>query len=117
MISLCDESVEAVDPLEFTVRISNGSSAGSGFLISEDGFMVTNAHVIAFATRGNVQVTFADGTKYSGKIHSSDTVTDLALIKIEPVEGEREEEGRMAVLRHGSGGPHERQGGAQRGGG
>jgi S1-C subfamily serine protease len=83
----CEESVEAVDPLEFTVRISNGSSAGSGFLISEDGFIVTNAHVISFATRGNVQVTFADGTKYSGKIHSSDTVTDLALIKIEPIEG------------------------------
>jgi S1-C subfamily serine protease len=71
-----------VSPLDYTVRISNGSSAGSGFVVSEDGFVVTNAHVVSFARAGTVQVMFSDGTKYSGTIHGSDSISDLALIKI-----------------------------------
>lgn len=80
---LCD-NVPLTGPLDFTVRLSYGSSAGSGFVISEDGYIVTNAHVVSNSNRGNVQVLFSDGSKYSGKIHSCDTVSDLALIKIEP---------------------------------
>lgn len=81
-LTLCASS--EVQPLDYTVRISVGSSAGSGFVISEDGFIVTNAHVVKYQARSNVQVVFSDGTKYSGKIHSCDAVSDIALVKIEP---------------------------------
>lgn len=61
---------------------SEGVSVGSGFVISEDGYIVTNNHVI---DHGNSYlVTFADGTEYSAKLVGTDTETDIAVIKIEP---------------------------------
>jgi serine protease Do len=54
---------------------------GSGFLISSDGFAVTNNHVVEKAT--DVEVTFDDGKSYPAKVIGTDPRTDLALIKIE----------------------------------
>jgi serine protease Do len=55
---------------------------GSGFVISPDGYVVTNNHVIDGATR--IQVSFdADETKYDAKLIGTDPRTDVALIKIE----------------------------------
>jgi serine protease Do len=54
---------------------------GSGFLISEDGFLVTNNHVIDGATK--IQVTFDDGTKHDAKLVGTDSRTDIALLKID----------------------------------
>lgn len=54
---------------------------GSGFLISPDGYAVTNNHVVDHAQ--TVQVTTDDGTKYSAKVIGTDPKTDLALIKID----------------------------------
>lgn len=78
----CESEAATGSPLDYTVRISNGSSAGSGFVISEDGFIVTNAHVVLYRTKGTVQVTFSDGRKYAGIIHSCDSTSDIALVKI-----------------------------------
>jgi serine protease Do len=58
-----------------------GSAQGSGFLISADGYAVTNNHVVEKAT--NVEVTFDDGKSYSAKVIGTDPRTDLALIKID----------------------------------
>jgi serine protease Do len=57
------------------------SGQGSGFLISADGYAVTNNHVVAKAT--TVEVAFDDGKTYSAKVIGTDPRTDLALIKID----------------------------------
>lgn len=56
-------------------------SSGSGFIITNDGFVVTNAHVIA-QSDGRVLVTFWDGRKRQGLVHSWDEASDIALIKL-----------------------------------
>lgn len=59
---------------------------GSGFVVSADGFVVTNNHVIDGATK--IQVQFDDngrgeGTKYDAKLIGTDPRTDIALLKIQ----------------------------------
>jgi len=53
---------------------------GSGFIISSDGFAVTNHHVIDEASE--INITLDDGTKYEATLVGSDPRTDIALIKI-----------------------------------
>jgi len=53
---------------------------GSGFFISPDGYVVTNNHVVKDAS--SVEVTLADGAKYSAKVVGTDPKTDIALIKV-----------------------------------
>ncbi len=56
-------------------------SLGSGFVISADGFVVTNNHVISEADA--VTVNFADGTSLEATVVGSDDKTDIALLKVE----------------------------------
>ena len=56
-------------------------AGGSGVIISEDGYIVTNNHVIDDATK--LRVTLHDGRAFDAKIIGSDPATDVALIKIE----------------------------------
>jgi serine protease Do len=60
-------------------RIMQGQ--GSGFVVSPDGYVVTNNHVVDGATK--IQVSFDDGTKYDAKLIGTDQRTDIALLKIE----------------------------------
>lgn len=55
--------------------------AGSGFIISADGYIVTNHHVIDEANE--IEVMMDDGTPYTATVKGSDSKTDLALIKID----------------------------------
>ncbi|MDM8536161.1 Do family serine endopeptidase [Desulfobacterales bacterium HSG17] len=55
-------------------------SLGSGFIISKDGYIVTNNHVIKDADQ--IKVILHDKTQYDAKIIGTDPITDLALIKI-----------------------------------
>ncbi len=55
-------------------------SLGSGFLITDDGYIVTNAHVVGKAEK--VTVTFEDGTTYPAKIVGKDEKVDIAVVKI-----------------------------------
>lgn len=57
------------------------SSSGSGILISGDGYILTNAHVIGGAA--NLVVVLDNNEEYAAKLIGSDTSTDLAVIKIE----------------------------------
>lgn len=54
---------------------------GSGFILSKEGEILTNAHVVEGAN--TVKVTLKDGRTFTGKVIGSDRVTDVAVIKIE----------------------------------
>jgi serine protease Do len=58
------------------------TSGGSGFLISDDGFILTNFHVVEGATKIRVNLT-DDRRDYNAEVVGTDPSTDLALIKIE----------------------------------
>ncbi len=60
-------------------------SLGSGFIISADGYVVTNNHVITADGQGEVEsitVTTPDGTEYPAKLIGKDAASDLAVLKI-----------------------------------
>ncbi|TQV70861.1 DegQ family serine endoprotease [Denitrobaculum tricleocarpae] len=59
-----------------------GGSQGSGFIISEEGFIVTNHHVIEGAD--DVSVRLHDGVTLKAEVVGSDEKTDLALLKVDP---------------------------------
>jgi len=60
------------------------TSLGSGFLISADGYIVTNHHVIEEAQQ--ITVKLADGREFAAELQATDPPTDLAVIKV-PAEG------------------------------
>ena len=67
------------------VSITTQSGEGSGVVISADGYIVTNNHVVATATGDSVTVIFANGKKAQAKIIGTDPRTDLAVIKADGV--------------------------------
>jgi len=58
-----------------------GSGSGSGVIVSSEGYIVTNNHVIDGASE--IEVTLNDNSKYTAKIVGSDPSTDIAVLKIE----------------------------------
>ncbi|MEQ4303385.1 trypsin-like peptidase domain-containing protein [Plantactinospora sp. B6F1] len=69
------------------VSISTSSTEGSGVVMSADGFVLTNNHVVANADGGAVRVFFADGKNADAKVIGTDPKTDLAVVKAEGVSG------------------------------
>ncbi len=59
-------------------------SSGSGVIMSPDGYIVTNHHVVERST--DIKVTLADKREYKAKLVGSDPSTDIALLKIEEAE-------------------------------
>ncbi|GEM_PF-2849007 len=59
------------------------SAMGSGVVLSQDGFILTNAHVIDGASQGDVRVTLADNREYDAVIVGTDPSTDIAVLKIQ----------------------------------
>lgn len=69
--------------VNITSRVRSGGfpvSGGSGVIISSDGFIVTNNHVVEGG--GSLEVTLSDNRRFDAKILGVDPTTDLALIKI-----------------------------------
>jgi serine protease Do len=66
---------------QFPAPESEGESLGSGFVISKDGYILTNHHVVADATR--IIVRMQDGSEKDAELIGSDPRSDLALLKIE----------------------------------
>jgi len=56
------------------------SGFGSGFIVREDGYILTNNHVVEDAN--TIKVTLRDGKKYDGKIVGTDTLSDIAVVAI-----------------------------------
>lgn len=61
-------------------RLGDGSGSASGVLISEDGYIVTNYHVIEGADK--IEVLLSDSRWYAARIIGTDKATDLALLSI-----------------------------------
>ncbi|MFA6467338.1 MAG: trypsin-like peptidase domain-containing protein [Bacteroidota bacterium] len=59
---------------------------GSGFIISSDGYVITNDHVAGNAKQ--ITVTLTNGKKYQAAIIGTDLVTDVCLLKLAPEKGE-----------------------------
>jgi serine protease Do len=80
------DAVDKVTPAVVTIRASGGllgsaSGTGSGFIYDSDGWIVTNRHVVAEASE--LQVVLNDGRQFAGEVYGIDTLTDLAIVKID----------------------------------
>src|SRR5690349_22268783 len=62
-------------------RQPEGAGSGSGFIISSDGYVVTNSHVVNGATR--IEACLPDGRTYMARTLGDDPATDLAVVKID----------------------------------
>ena len=71
--------VQTTNP--FFGQTSTAQAAGSGVILSEDGYIITNHHVIENAQK--IQVRLKDGTSYPAELVGSDPQTDIAVIKVE----------------------------------
>jgi serine protease Do len=73
--------------LEFFFRGPDGAPAqtnqGSGFIISADGYILTNDHVVGESANDGITVKLKDGRKFSAKLVGMDDKSDLAVIKID----------------------------------
>jgi S1-C subfamily serine protease len=98
-------AVDVVSPAVVTItpRSRDGSfvfeSVGSGVIYDPEGWVVTNRHVVCNADTLTVQL--ADGAQYEGRIHGLDTLTDLAIVKIEGTDLPSVDMGNSATLKVG----------------
>ena len=81
------EAVDKVTPAVVTIQTSGGgllgaaAGTGSGFIYDADGWIVTNRHVVADASE--LTVVLNDGRQFPGEVYGIDTLTDLAIVKID----------------------------------
>jgi len=84
--SVVSISARSVQPGASAFQADTGSeigvSSGSGFVLDEDGRVLTNAHVVSGATA--VQVTFPDGQIVQAQVIGKDEETDLAVLRVSP---------------------------------
>lgn len=67
-------------------QTTTSAASGSGFVLTQDGYIVTNYHVIEDATKDSsvsIEVSFADGTKYTAKLVGGEQDNDIAVLKID----------------------------------
>jgi putative serine protease PepD len=73
-------------PSVVTIYVQNGSSAGSGsgVVLTDDGYVLTNNHVVTLegSGTGTVQVRTADGTLYNATVVGTDPASDLGVVKL-----------------------------------
>lgn len=60
-----------------------GEATGSGVFITEDGYIVTNNHVVENAKEGGIRIATLDRREYSARLIGRDPLTDLAVLKVE----------------------------------
>jgi serine protease Do len=81
------EAVDNVTPAVVTIQSSGGgvlgsaSGTGSGFIYDADGWILTNRHVVEDASE--LLVVLNDGRQFPGEVYGIDTLTDLAIVKID----------------------------------
>jgi putative serine protease PepD len=72
--------------VELQVSGQQGAGEGSGFVISTDGYILTNNHVVEVAAGGGqIQAVFQDGRKAAAKVIGRDPTTDIAVVKVDGV--------------------------------
>jgi Do/DeqQ family serine protease len=88
-VNISSTSIQRVQIDPFFRRFYGGdpmrsqTSLGSGVIVSGDGFILTNSHVIGTAPRTDIKVTLPDNRELPGRLVGIDTVSDLAVVKIE----------------------------------
>lgn len=86
-----EQVAAAVLPAVVSIEVAamSGGSEGSGSIISSDGYVLTNHHVIESAAGGQakITVTLNDGSRHSAQFVASDVNTDVGVIKIDDVAG------------------------------
>ena len=97
-------AVNKVTPAVVTIRASGGllgsaNGTGSGFIYDADGWIVTNRHVVADASE--LVVVLNDGRQFTGEVYGIDTLTDLAIVKIDATDLPVAPIGRSADLKPG----------------
>jgi S1-C subfamily serine protease len=86
VVSVAEQLTPRVAALQVSRRRRDGSiaaGAGSGVVFTNDGFLLTNAHVVGKAEAG--QAAFADGTTVPFRVVGSDPLSDLAVVRAEGV--------------------------------
>ena len=73
--------IESTVPTSVYGQMTTGMSSGSGFILSEDGYVVTNYHVIEGASA--VNVVLVDRTTHPAQVVGYDSTNDIALLKVE----------------------------------
>jgi putative serine protease PepD len=68
--------------VQIKVETANGGGTGSGFVLDDDGYIVTNNHVVTDADSSGVTVTFADGTTADARVVGTSGSYDLAVLKV-----------------------------------
>ena len=81
LIDIFEKSEESVVQVNVLRGASDGGM-GSGFVYSEDGYVITNQHVVKDAQK--VTVTFLDGESYIGDVIGTDQDLDIAVVKVSP---------------------------------
>ena len=82
-------SINVSSNYNFFGQVVQSASSGSGFIITDDGYIVTNYHVISeglSSSGANVEVTLNDGSTYTAEVVGGDEDYDLAVLKIDPGE-------------------------------
>lgn len=79
MQSVVGITVEGVDNSGYYAQEYSGS--GSGFVLTADGYVMTNCHVVSGATK--ITVTMYDGTEYPATLIGADSISDVAVLKVE----------------------------------
>jgi len=69
------------------VRTNQGAGSGSGIVLTEDGQILTNNHVVEGVADGGLRVAFNDGTTAEAIVVGTDPLTDLAVIQADEVSG------------------------------
>ena len=64
-------------------QTATASCAGSGFVLTQDGYIVTNNHVVSDADEGTIVVRLYSGEEYTADVVGTDSMNDVALLKIE----------------------------------
>lgn len=81
VVNIRVERVERVEDYFFGPYYERVSGIGTGIIIREDGYILTNNHVVEGADE--IIVTLKGGTEYKGKVIGRDAETDLAVVKVE----------------------------------
>ena len=81
LIDIFEKSEESVVQVN-VLRSESDGGMGSGFVYSEDGYIITNEHVVKEAQK--VTVTFLDGEAYIGDVIGRDRDLDIAVVKVNP---------------------------------
>jgi len=81
LIDIFEKSEESIVQVS-VLRGESDGGMGSGFVYSDEGYVITNQHVVQDAEK--VMITFLDGESYIGDVVGRDRDLDIAVVKVEP---------------------------------